>query len=278
MGALSALKPVHGLIAVTVGLTACASPSPSAPQDFLLLGEVHDNAEQHRLRAERLAALLADGKPTTVVFEQLPAARNEALAAHQREAPGDVDGLVDEGQLDHRGWRWPLHRPLFDVALAGGARVLGGNLERDELRRLMREGDTAWPQAVLALKQRTPWSAVQQQAMLKAIDEGHCGALPASMHEPMVRAQRARDASLAQALLAARDAGIERVVLVAGNRHVDRELGVPRYLEAAGIASARIRAVAYLEAGGADRGRYDERVETPAAEREDPCLALKRLQ
>ena len=43
-----------------------------------------------------------------------------------------------------------------------------------------------------------------------------------------------------------------------------------------GIAPARILAVGYLEVGSADTGRYDERVQTAAAEREDPCLAFKR--
>lgn len=263
-----------GLAALALALAACASPQPAAapPVEFLLLGEVHDNPAQHRLRAERLAALLKDGQPTALVFEQMPAARNAALQA----APREVDALVTAGQLDQRAWRWPLHRPLFEAGVAGGARILGGNLEREDLRRLMREGDAAWPPAVLALAQRTPWGEAQQQAQLKAIDEGHCGMLPAAMHAPMARAQRARDAALAEAMLAARAAGAVRVVLIAGNGHVDRELGVPRYLEAAGIAPERIRAVGYLEAGQPGTGRYDERVETAAAEREDPCKALKR--
>lgn len=254
-------------------LAGCAQtpPAASAP-DFLLLGEVHDNAAQHQLRAERLAALLADGKPTAVVFEQMPASRNAALQV----APQQVDALVEAGQFDRKGWQWPLHKPLLDAAVAGDARVVGGNLERDDLRRLMKEGDAAWPPALLALAQRTPWGDAQQQAQLKAIDEGHCGALPAAMHEPMARAQRARDASLAQALLTARAQGAERVVLIAGNGHVDRELGVPRYLEAAGIAPQRILAVGYLEAGQPGSGRFDERVETAPAAREDPCKSLRR--
>lgn len=259
-------------------LGACLALPALAQQaapDFLLLGEVHDNAEQHRLRAARLAALLADGRPTAVVFEQMPAAANAALAAQQQRG-GDMDALITAGRLDRRGWRWPLHEPLLAASVAGGARVLGGNLERDELRRLMREGEGAWPPALWALVQRTPWSEARQQAQLKAIDDGHCGALPAAMRAPMALAQRARDAQLAQTLLDARAAGAERVVLIAGNGHVDRELGVPCYLEAAGVAPARILAVGYLEAGSADAGRYDERVQTAVAEREDPCQALRR--
>lgn len=264
------------LAALLCLLGGCASlpPAALAPQ-FLLLGEVHDNAVQHRLRAERLATLLADGQPTTVVFEQMPAARNDALLAQQRLAPRDVEALIDAGKLDRRSWRWPLHKPLFEAAAAGAARIQGGNLEREDLRRLMREGDAAWPADALALAQRTPWNDAQQRAQLKAIDGGHCGALPAAMHEPMARAQRARDAMMASVMLAAREAGARRVVLIAGNGHVDRELGVPRYLEAAGVEPSSIRVVGYPEAGTPGGGRYDERIETPAAEREDPCKQFR---
>ncbi|MFT7721682.1 MAG: ChaN family lipoprotein [Roseateles sp.] len=266
------------LAALALALAGCAGPQPAAspPVEFLLLGEVHDNPVQHQLRAERLAALLADGRPTAVVFEQMPAARNDALQAQARQTPRDVEALVAAGQLDQRAWRWPLHRPLLEASVAGGARVLGGNLEREALRRVMRDGDAAWPPAALALAQRTPWGEPQQQAQLKAIDEGHCGLLPAAMHAPMARAQRARDAVMAETMLAARAAGAARVVLIAGNGHVERDLGVPRYLEAAGVAPQRIHAVGYLEAGQPGSGRYDERVDTVAATREDPCKALQR--
>lgn len=269
--ALAALNVLAALM-----LSACATRPPAPAPDFLLLGEVHDNEEQHRLRAKRLAELLADGRPTTVVFEQMAASNNGAIDAQRQRTPADTEALVEAGQLDRRAWRWPLHRPLFDAALAAGARVQGGNIERDSLRRVMREGEDAAHADVAALLRRTDWSDTQQSAMLKAIDDGHCGALPAAMHAPMVLAQRARDASLAQTMLSAQAAGAQRVVLIAGNGHVDRELGVPRYLTAAGIRPERILAVGYVEAGGADRGHYDERVETVPAAREDPCQALKR--
>ena len=265
-----------GMAALLGLLGGCAPLPPAQPEpQFLLLGEVHDNAVQHRLRAERLAKLLADGLPTTIVFEQLPAARNDALLAQQRLAPRDVEALIDAGKLDRRNWRWPLHKPLFQAAANGAARILGGNLEREELRRLMREGDTAWPADALALAQRTPWSDAQQRAQLKAIDEGHCGALPAAMHQAMALAQRARDATMASVMLAARDAGARRVVLIAGNGHVDRELGVPRYLEGAGVPASAIRVIGYLEAGTPGGGRYDERIETQTSEREDACKQFR---
>ena len=53
---------------LALALAACATAAPDVERlrsaRFILLGEVHDNAEQHRLRAALLRDLLADGRPT----------------------------------------------------------------------------------------------------------------------------------------------------------------------------------------------------------------------
>lgn len=256
---------------------AAAADAPATSARFILLGEVHDNAEQHRLRAAWLAELMRDGRRSTVVFEQIPAQRTPALAALPAAARQDAEALVELAQLDKKNWRWPLHKPLFEASLQAGATVAGGNLSREELRPLMK-GVSAetWPADLRRLLEQTPWGEAQQSAMIRAIDEGHCGALPAAMQAPMALAQRARDAAMARAMMAAREGGAERVILIAGNGHVDRELGVPRYLEAAGVPAGEIRAIGYLEQGQEGPGRFDSRVLTAPAEREDPCKSLRR--
>jgi len=262
------------LLLASLLLAACTTTAP--PQSsVLLLGEVHDNPAHHQDRAALLKALLADGRPTTVVFEQLGRAQDMALAESMKAAPRETQALIEAGKLDQKGWRWPLHKPVFDAALAGGARIVGGNLERDEARRIVREGMVAVPVDVAALLARTPWSDVQQAALVRSIDEGHCGAMPPSMYAGMALAQRARDAAMAQALLNARAAGSQRVVLIAGNGHVRRDLAVPVYLQAAGVPGAEIVSRAWLEEGG-DGTAFDSVTHTPAAAREDPCAALKR--
>lgn len=256
---------------------ALAADGGATGARFILLGEVHDNAEQHRLRAAWMAEQLKDGRRSTVVFEQIPAKNAAALAALPPEALTDVEALVELAQLDKKNWRWPLHKPLFEASLHAGAAVAGGNLSREELRPLMK-GVSAetWPADLRRLLEQTPWGEAQQTAMIQAIDEGHCGALPAAMQAPMALAQRARDAAMARAMLAAREGGAQRVILIAGNGHVDRELGVPRYLEAAGVPASEIRAIGYLEQGQEGPGRFDSRVLTAPAEREDPCKSLRR--
>jgi len=264
------LRPL--ILCTAVLLTACAAPAKrEASPHFLLLGEVHDNAQIHEKRAEVLRKLLADGKPTVVVFEQMSRDRDAAIAA----APRDAEALVDASGFDRKGWRWPLHRPVVEAALNGGAKIAGGNLEKDKARALVREGEGAWPADLAALRINSGWGEAQQKVMEQDIDEGHCGALPKQMMPGMVLAQRGRDAAMAQAMLQARAAGAERVVLIAGNGHVRRDMAVPLYLRAAGVPASDVLSIGYLEEGsGQPEAIYDEVVLTPAAQREDPCKAL----
>ena len=67
------------------------------------------------------------------------------------------------------------------------------------------------------------------QKQQEIIREGHCGLLPPSQIVPMTRIQTARDAAMAQTIVGALQPG-KTVLLIAGNGHVDRELGVPTHL------------------------------------------------
>jgi uncharacterized iron-regulated protein len=263
------------LLAIAACLTwACATPADSVARvrdaRYVLLGEVHDNPEHHRARAELLRGLLSDGRPTRVLFEQMPLGTDAAIAA----APRNAESVADAGRLDRRAWQWPLHRPLVEAALSGRSTVAGANLERDVARAVMRDGANVLPgdvQALLAL----PWTPQQQALLERTIDDGHCGMLPRERWPAMALAQRARDAAMARAMLDA-PAG-ERVVLIAGNGHVRSDIGVPHYLRAAGVPDRGIAAVAYLEEGDDTQpGRFDLVRRTPRAERADPCQALRR--
>ena len=266
-----------GVLGLLAGLGACGTP-PVAPPEvdslrnarFILLGEVHDNPEHHRQRADLLRRLLADGRATRVVFEQMDRASDTALAA----APRDPEAVADAGRLDRAGWRWPLHRPLVEAALAGGATIAGGNFDRDLARRLVREGASAAPADLRTALDAVPWSAAQDDIVRSAIQDGHCGALPPDRVAPMALVQRLRDAALAQAMLRASE---PRVVLIAGNGHVRNDLGVPHYLRAAGVAPKDIVALGFVEDGDPAMP-FDLRQATPGMQRPDPCAAFRKAQ
>ena len=89
----------------------------------------------------------------------------------------------------------------------------------------------------------------------------------------MARAQFARDAVMADVLRrGAQDGG---VVLLAGNGHIRRDIGVPRWL---GAEHDRVFAVGYLELDDAATPVtvFDAVVRTAVAERADPCAGFER--
>jgi uncharacterized iron-regulated protein len=89
----------------------------------------------------------------------------------------------------------------------------------------------------------------------------------------LARGQFARDAAMAH-LLAQHTAG--GAVLLAGNGHVRRDIGVPRWLARQGAPSAL--AVGFLERGavqGDDARRYDAVVIAAPAARADPCESFR---
>lgn len=294
----------------------------------LLLGEFHDNPAHHALRAAGLLHWLDDPRPAAVAFEPFGRRHTPALQAATRAlglvddparpghplpapaawTPADLDvaadRLAEAGELDRRGWGWPLHRPLLVACLRRGARIVGANLEPDEARAIARQAEAALPADIrAALAADRAWSAVEQALVEADIDAGHCGLLPPSRWPAMALAQRARDAAMALAIEAGLGdsragpaVGASRVALIAGNGHVRRDLGVPRVLRALGRSSTDLHAVGYLEARPPPASRvgdgrpqteaaapapalgrlYDAVVYTSAPAREDPCAGLAR--
>lgn len=262
-------------------------PTPEAARaSFLLLGEQHDNPLHHAQRAAWLrqlaAANHAAGRETWVVFEQMDRANDAALQQSVRQQHANATMVAEAGGLELKAWAWPLHQPLFDAALAGDVHLAGGNLSRDAVRRVVREGRAAVPADLLPLLDAPGWLPADQQAVEADIEASHCGALPPSLFGPMALAQRVRDAAMAQAMLTAAAASepagqAPQVVLIAGNGHVRSDLGVPFYLRAAGVQAAQIVSVAWLEPDGSgDAGRYQQVQRTATAPRPDPCEDMKK--
>jgi uncharacterized iron-regulated protein len=112
-----------------------------------------------------------------------------------------------------------------------------------------------------------------QAAQEREIDIGHCHALPRSLWPRMAQAQFARDALMAEVLRRSAQAG--GVVLLAGNGHVRRDIGVPRWL---GDVKDRTFAVGYLEItdDSTPITAFDAVVRTAPAERADPCAEFER--
>jgi hypothetical protein len=123
-------------------------------------------------------------------------------------------------------------------------------------------------------------------ALREEMSESHCGELPASMIDPLLLAQRARDARMAERMVTAGEG--RGAILVAGAGHVRRDRGVPTYLarEAGGksvvsVAFQEVKADAqtpdeHAEWYGTEAQPFDYVVFTPAVDREDPCEKMRQ--
>jgi uncharacterized iron-regulated protein len=245
--------------------------------EIVAMGELHDNPHHH---AQRAALLLALPAPVPVVVEHLPRGAAPMLPAAARGE--ELLRALEAAGFDARGWRWPLHEPLFAAVARAGHELHGGNLPRDAARRVARDGLDAVPEDLRRLLDAAPLAASARSALEQDLLHGHCGHLSAGRVPGMVWAQRARDAAMTAALLVELDRVADRrvagpVVLLAGNGHVRRDYGVPQLL-AALRPQVRLLSIGFVESGGAAvplaEQPHDIVWTTPAAMREDPCKAF----
>ncbi len=212
---------------VAMSLSAVAQPMaplepPAVLPQWVLAGEIHDAPAGHAARLAWLTRHWQAGWRPVVVMEQFDQVDQAALSAAQaacQEAP-DPAGCVLSRVGTDAGWPWDLYRPLLTAVMTYRLPLVAGNLSRAEAMALAR-GQRPVPEAV----QRVP--AAWRAAVTASVAQAHAGHLPADWVPRFATAQLARDAALADAM---RAQGARSVLLIAGNGHVRRDQGVPRWL------------------------------------------------
>jgi uncharacterized iron-regulated protein len=262
-------------------LGGCAASAPPAIHEearlrgdtIALLGEVHDNAEAQRLRLGMLRRAIASGWRPAIAMEQFDTARQADIDRARLEAPLDAQHVIDLAAPARSGWDWSLYRPVIALALEQGLPLWAANLASADTSKIVRGGygSVFGPDRLAALGLTQPVAPEWQAAQEREIDAGHCGLLPAALWPAMARAQFARDAVMADLLHSHADSGI---VLMAGNGHVRRDLGVPRWLPSRDLP--RVLALGFVEsdAPAMAEGAFDAVVQVAPARRDDPCVPL----
>jgi len=245
----------------------------------VLLGEVHDNAAQHRLRLELLRRAFASGWRPAIAMEQFDIERQPDIDRARRERPRDAQHLIVQAtsaagsDRPGDGWNWEFYRPYVALALEYDVPLLAANLSNGDTRRIVRGGLSAsfGPERLAALGLDRAIAPDWERAQEREVDRGHCGALPATLWPRMAQAQFARDAVMADIV---RRHARQGIVLLAGNGHVRRDLGVPRWL---GNEAPRLFTLGLLERDDTDTlvEAFDATLRTEPAERPDPCAAFK---
>jgi uncharacterized iron-regulated protein len=245
---------------------------------IVLLGEVHDNSVQHALRAAALRQWVVQGARPAIAFEQFDRGRQADIERARRERPADADYLIAQAKGSGE-WRWESYRPFVALALEYDLPIVAANLSRREAIQVANDGWSALFDA--ATRSALGLDALPTAFRRKhedAIAIGHCNLLPADALPPLARAQMARDIAMAQSIrpYVGRD-----VVLLAGNGHVRRDIGVPFWLPADAVRGAISIGVLERDDSSVPESApdFDAYVITERAERGDPCKELaKHLQ
>lgn len=253
--------------------------------DLVLLGEVHDNPDHHLLQARFIRTIVAGGRRPALALEMLTSELQPAVDAARARTPREPENLAPVWKQG--GWPdYDLYRPVLAAGLEAGLPIVAANLPRDEARALVMKGIGAADPALRGRLERGPVLPPDAVAALrKEMMDSHCGELPAAMMDPMILAQRARDATMADRLAAAaRQSG--GGILITGNGHATAS-DVPSWL-AQDAPGRKIVAVALVEVDPAEKAPadyvvefgkgpfpYDYAVFTPATRREDPCEKLR---
>jgi uncharacterized iron-regulated protein len=267
------------------GTTQDALYSALRTARYRLLGEVHDNPDHHAFQLDCLVALGEGGLRPAVAFEQFDRESDPALQRTLAAGGVTAEAVADATGFDRKNWRWDLYRPLVETALRYRMPMRAANLSRAMAGRVVKAGlDALGEGRASALRLDAAWSDERERVLRALIVEGHCGMLPEAIVPGMTLAQRARDAQLAEALL---DPGPDGAVLIAGNGHVQRDLGVPIYLGAARpgeaivsvglveVEAGKTNPEEYLAGTAGGELQYDFVWFTPRWDRPDPCEKFK---
>lgn len=269
---------------------------------FVLLGEVHDNADHHLWQAWAIRTVsklrgsrIVEGAPQIdiIAMEMVRADQSEALdkfygrdvLVPRPRKPRDFARML---KWSESGWPdFAIYEPIIAQALFEQLVIVPASVSREFTRQLSKEGETALgPGEVSRLALDTPLSPGHDAALAQEIKDAHCGMMPDRAIPRMSFIQRFRDAVMADSLLSV--AAGKGGILIAGNGHIRRDRGVPVYLERRGVAPEKIVTVAITEVaeGETDPARYIERgadgtpeadylVFTPRKTRGDPCERMR---
>ena len=246
---------------------------------YLLLGEKHDNPDHHLLQLMVLNHVIEQMRVTNVAFEMMDSDDQAALDQISQHNLTTLEGLKAYLGWDEEGWNWDFYGPLILTLVKAKIPLAAANITDATMSQVYGEETLSERASIL--------DEIGLHQLYVDIDESHCGLLPESQFPAMVRVQQARDYNMANNM-AILELG-KLSVLVAGNYHVRRDVGVPNYLLAreSHIRREDIVVLSFMEVeqGEDDPASYLQEPKTrpafdyvwftPAISNEDYCASLK---
>lgn len=193
---------------------------------YVLLGEIHTNPTHHANQLRVVQRLFGWGIHRYIFFEMLDPNFNPVLMKYQRDgAPSET--LQNALQWSVRGWPiWPSYFPLFEAARTHNFDIRGANIPSDLLPYVTLYGGLAFPRRQrneIGLRKDDPFLG-DRDIMSTLIQQSH--RVEGEIVPALVIAQYAKDAHMAYEL----SQSSTRSILIAGNYHVQNNIGVPVHL------------------------------------------------
>ncbi len=213
---------------------------------FVVLGEIHDNPDHHRLQARLIEALVKKGRRPAVVFEMIPTDLQAELDRHVHGGVSEAGKLGKALRWKEGGWPdWAIYRPVAEAALSAALPLTAGGLDKDARKALAKgEPSPIYTQTIQELGLAQPLKPEIAAAEGLEIEEGHCNLLPPAAVETMVLVQRAVDATLAKAMVSAKAS--DGAVLIAGAGHGRNDWAVPHMIHEK-VPNAIVLSIAFIE-------------------------------
>lgn len=202
-----------------------------AERSWVLAGEVHDQACDHRMQAWVLATM-ASHRPVALGLEMVSVDQQATLDAFSNGEVG-VEELPEALGWDERwGVPFSLYAPIFEVAAAYGVPVFALNLPRELVRSAARLGLEGLGADERARLPPLVFPAAAHEAHLRRAWEAHGEHVDGRAFDRFLVVQSLWDSQMArEALLWGRR--LDRPVLVlAGTGHMRNGWGIPWALRA----------------------------------------------
>lgn len=252
---------------------AAASVSASAQSTIYLLGEVHDNPKAHAERFNLIKSLVAKDFRPAIAMEQFDR-ENQAKLSEAMSSCKNANCVIRKA--GGRGWEWNFYKPVIEIALKLRLPIIAANLSSTETMKIVSNGlEAAISNEVLRdFNLDRPLDSDLFEKQKIAIDDGHCRILPNSAFKGMVNAQVARDVWMAKTI---RENSANGLILLAGNGHVQKDIGVYRWLS--NTERSRTVVIGFTEGDDdtekeAESLLYDRTIRVKPFERDDPCKSF----
>ena len=288
----SPLNAAHPLVGKIYSVEDGANITPGELIDRLsgerhiLLGEIHDNKDHHLLQAWVIAQLAALHRKPSIVMEQIRVDQAGILKLFMSGKFKTAERMGPAIGWEKSGWpKWENYQPIAKAALGNKLPIYAGDTTRPMNRKVGKQGFKALPSGDTSdLGLDLPLGDELDNALAIELVSSHCDLMPAKMMGPMALVQRYRDAHLARAL---REANlVDGSILIAGNGHVRTDRAVPWYLRGEHIKSVTVMivetsseaqtALDLIPLDPSGKATADYIWVTPGAQREDPCIKLKK--